>query len=260
MEAYDRHGTAMKNRSGFTLLEISIVLVIIGLIVGGILVGRDMIRNAQLRSVISDVEKFKTAVNSFQVKYSCLPGDCKRATQIWGADTGCPAGTRAGTLTCNGDGNSQISYSVPEVFTFWQQLAIAELIPGKYTGLDGPAATGYHSDIGVNVPASKYPNGGYTAYYWDASNTAFFSAPHNAFGFGGQTSNNASTQGLLTASDAYALDKKFDDGLPATGGINGLVKGTVYGNENCTTATDRTALYATTDSTALCALIFPDAF
>src|ERR1019366_6843373 len=66
--------------AGFTLIEMSIVLVIIGLIVGSVLVGRDLIRAAELRSVISEVEKYKTAVMTFKGKYDCLPGDCANAT------------------------------------------------------------------------------------------------------------------------------------------------------------------------------------
>ena len=54
---------------GFTLIELSIVIVIIGLIVGGVLVGRDLIRASQLRGLISEVEEFKTAANTFRLKY-----------------------------------------------------------------------------------------------------------------------------------------------------------------------------------------------
>src|SRR5579883_3383059 len=61
--------------SGFTLIELSIVLIIIGLIVGGILTGRDLIDAAARRAQISQIEKYNTAVHTFQVKYGYLPGD-----------------------------------------------------------------------------------------------------------------------------------------------------------------------------------------
>src|ERR1700689_1860224 len=66
--------------SGFTLIELSIVLVIIGLIVGGILVGQDLIKAAEVRAQISQVEKYKSAVNTFMVKFDALPGDMPLAT------------------------------------------------------------------------------------------------------------------------------------------------------------------------------------
>lgn len=55
--------------TGFTLVELSIVLVIIGLIIGGVMVGRDLIKTSEVRSQISQIEEFKTAVNTFKVKY-----------------------------------------------------------------------------------------------------------------------------------------------------------------------------------------------
>ena len=65
----------MHNGAGFTLIEMSIVLVIIGLITGGVLVGRDLIEAAKIRAQITQVERFKTAVQTFRTKYNGLPGD-----------------------------------------------------------------------------------------------------------------------------------------------------------------------------------------
>lgn len=62
-------------KTGFTLVEMSIVMVIIGLIIGGVLVGRDLISAAAARAQISQIEKYQTAVNTFRVKYGYLPGD-----------------------------------------------------------------------------------------------------------------------------------------------------------------------------------------
>src|ERR1700735_2843794 len=62
-------------KSGFTLIELSIVLVIIGLIVGGILTGQSLIDAAAQREQIAQIEKYNTAVRTFQGKYGYLPGD-----------------------------------------------------------------------------------------------------------------------------------------------------------------------------------------
>jgi prepilin-type N-terminal cleavage/methylation domain-containing protein len=77
-------------KSGFTLVELSIVLMIIGLLVSGILVGKDMIRAAELRSITSEKDQFQTAVNLFKNKYLGLPGDLSNATAFWGV---MPTGT-----------------------------------------------------------------------------------------------------------------------------------------------------------------------
>src|ERR1700722_5890685 len=69
-----------RSSSGFTLIELSIVLVIIGLIVGGILVGQDLIKAAEVRAQLSQIEKYNSAVNTFRAKFNAIPGDMAIAT------------------------------------------------------------------------------------------------------------------------------------------------------------------------------------
>lgn len=68
---------------GFTLLEFSIVLILIGLVVGGVLLGSDLIRASERRAVISEVQNFKTAITTFKGQYRALPGDMNYAKSIW---------------------------------------------------------------------------------------------------------------------------------------------------------------------------------
>src|SRR3984885_348580 len=75
-----RTTTAKEKEKGFTLIELSIVLVIIGLIVGGVLVGQDLIRAAQVRATVTQIEKYNSAVNTFRGKYGALPGDLNAGT------------------------------------------------------------------------------------------------------------------------------------------------------------------------------------
>src|ERR1700730_14283222 len=99
------------SQESFTLIELSVVLVISGLIVGGVLVGKELIDQATARKVISDIEKFKTAVYTFEGKYNCLPGDCANATQFWDTDSSCPNTPNNSvpkTATCNGNGDGKI--------------------------------------------------------------------------------------------------------------------------------------------------------
>jgi prepilin-type N-terminal cleavage/methylation domain-containing protein len=88
--------------AGFTLIELSIVLVIIGLIVGGVLVGQDLIRAAAVRAQITQIEKYNTAANTFYGKYGYLPGDINgtAATQFGFVARGAYGG--------QGDGNGLV--------------------------------------------------------------------------------------------------------------------------------------------------------
>lgn len=88
--------------SGFTLVELSVVLVVLGLIVGGVLVGGDLIAISKARSVMSQVAEIDAAVSAFQTKYNCLPGDCPKADQY-------NLGGAGGFFNGNGNGDGAIS-------------------------------------------------------------------------------------------------------------------------------------------------------
>ncbi len=143
-------------QDGFTLLELSIVLVIIGLIVGGILVGRDLVDSAAIRSQVSQIQKFQTAVQTFKSKYNCLPGDCPDATSLFGTTD------PKGNPIYNGDGDGQITdyntnwYEYLGWFQFWTQLADAGLIAGTYIGYPygGSSGSSPGPSPPANVPAS----------------------------------------------------------------------------------------------------------
>lgn len=95
--------SAFPNRA-FTLVELAIVLVIIGLIVGGVLVGQDLIALAGARSLMKQMEGYQAAVSTFRTKYNCMPGDCLNAN-----DSGLgPNGNGDGTIGC-GTGSGRLT-------------------------------------------------------------------------------------------------------------------------------------------------------
>lgn len=118
-----RNFHANGRKRGFTLIELSVVLVVIGLLVGGILVGRDLIKAGEIRSMLSEVQ-FKLASTAFRTKYGCVAGDCNNATSFFSGAT-------------NGDGDGFVSANVdvyPETYQFFYQLNQSGLLPGSYTG------------------------------------------------------------------------------------------------------------------------------
>lgn len=158
-------------RHGFSLVELSIVLVILGLLTGGILGGQSLIRAAEMRSVSTEYQRYIAATQTFRDKYFSLPGDMASATQFWGAAHATPAtcvttqGT--GTQTCNGDGNGRVlpSTGSAEHVRYWQHLANTGLIEGTYTGVDATASV--PSVIGgTNIPRSRLNNASWHVWDW----------------------------------------------------------------------------------------------
>ncbi len=250
------------HKSGFTLIEIAVVLVIIGLIVGGVVVGQDLIKAAQLRAVISEVEKYKTAVMTFKGKYDCLPGDCANATSFFGTPWAGVTTDSAGNVITNGDGNGLIDQlaacSDPgrhESWEAWHHLSLAGLITGSFTGngVCGPESC-TDSLVGADLPVSN-ALGGSSGYFLGATYVGVEGIPlddmypgvsNHAFILGNQDvaggdlwdmcSFNGPWLPVLSPGDAASLDKKIDDGLPSTGSVT-VFKPSSSFNPTCVSGT-----------------------
>lgn len=222
---------------GFSLVELSIVLVIIGLLVGGIPAGQSLIRASELRAVSSEYQRYQSAVMAFRDKYFAIPGDFSNATSFWGSlggtgsDSVCHAIAATSIATCNGDGDNTLLWggnatNQYEWYRFWQHLANAGLIEGQYTGVISSPVV-----IGTNVPPVKLSkvyftarNGfGYTTT--GASGVSAGSVNIFAGNYGlnqlslNQVGLSATVAGSfpLNPSEAWNIDTKMDDGVPSAG-------------------------------------------
>jgi len=213
------HLPRFASRRAFSLVEMSIVLVIIALIVGGIMEGRSLLRASEVRTVITDANAYKGAITQFKTQYRYLPGDMPNAQQYW-------------PTTVNGNGNGIVEYTSfgtgstasvaggpNEAFLFWQHLALAGMVQGNYNGLADPASTvGY--TIGVNSPLAQVDGVVWGASYVDCRGgcgNIFNRDYRDWLTVGSLLDVVYADSPFLTTSEAYSIDTKMDDGLPGAG-------------------------------------------
>lgn len=220
----------------FTLIELSVVLVIIGLIVGGVLVGRDLIAAAEIRAQISQVEKLQQAVNTFLVKYAYLPGDIPNPYAL---NFGLPQPTPGGEplrATADGDGaikgNGSYPYDAAQVgqehTLFWQDLFAAKLIefnPRILITINAGDSMGNilpPARIGRNNFIYAW-SGGYGNIYPNTARNGinYFGLQYFRDPVSGAAAYSCFDGGDvgLKVSEAYAIERKIDDGKPQTGNI-----------------------------------------
>jgi len=176
--------------------------------------------------------------------------------------------------TCNGNADGVIATSTAsrEQFRMWQHLANAGMLEGRYAGIagnEGGLAVNWYAP-GINVPTSKM---GPMVFPWVMANSTVMSG--NAYYFDGLVLGNAlffltsdpngaaSVNNMFRPEEAWNIDKKLDDGQPATGrvGVQWPVNSTT--GAPCTTAAtsaDVTAGYALTESSITCTIYFSRIF
>ena len=251
--------------AGFSLIELTIVLVILGLLVGGVMTGQSLIRASELRNISTDFQKYQSSVGAFRDQYVSLPGDMPDATAVWGKDNArCPAhaGTAAAPGTCNGNGDGLVTWQAAsaggtsEGFQFWKQLQLSGLIEGQYTGTAGSGSTTL-STPGINIPRTSLGNN----IGWLAANATNYAGDTVAYAldYGNHLWLRSDPEvNYLTPEEAWNIDTKLDDGRPAYGTI--IARGW---NGTCAAADDGTnafndlnASYRVSDKTPRCQLMF----
>lgn len=264
----------MSKRSGFSLLEVAIVLIIIALIIAGLIVGRSLIRSAEIRSAVNESEQYTNAINTFRDKYLALPGDFSDAIDLWGAAHVVPATCKTtsslgSTATCDGDGDGRISIQSDsttfyEEFRAWQHLTNANLIEATVSGIAQGANRG--RVVGTSIPRSQLSGAGWgltsvtiaeiaAAAVTDIVYVTGDIAPNHVLWLGGNSIDSTNDQTpRLTVEEAVDIDTKTDDGLANTGKI------VAQDNPSAPDCMDVSNEYDTAETTQVCTLVFKTGF
>lgn len=204
--------TFSKKKSAFSLIELSIVLIVIGLLIAGITGGASLIKSSELRSVMGEARGYAVAVNAFYSQFNALPGDYR---------------TALGTVTAIGDGDDRIEYysdasaPVAEGLQAWLALKAIGGIDSTITLV----AVGVAQVPTTNMPASKTKSSGW-AFDYNKTST------QNVVVLTGATTTGTATDSLVNgltkvspailATDALSIDAKIDDGVANTGKVRGV--------------------------------------
>jgi len=215
---------------GFTLVEMAIVLVIIGLVVAGVVGGSSLIDNANRHKIVEQYQRYHLATNAFILKYDYPPGDLPVARSYWPSQ----CLNNGVSNMCNGNGDNAIhfgwtqadgwNYPAAEAARSWQHLYLAKMVND-----------GSFSPTAAN--SNKRTKAGITAPEVDAKtdagkkNVGFILTSHLGWGGSGRiyltigaetTATNAHWSATFTPHSAKLIDIKMDDGSPKTGSLQSV--------------------------------------
>jgi prepilin-type N-terminal cleavage/methylation domain-containing protein len=196
-----------RHQYGFTLVEIAIVLVIIGLLLGGVLKGQELINSAKVKNLANDFRVIPTYIYAYQDKYKALPGDDSQAdTRVSGATRATTPAGAIGNGVINGNWSSMTQ--TDESYLFWQHVRLSNVASGPTTVTDMQQyipKNAMGGDIGISsATAAQLQVAGMSGTYQVCS------------------------KGIL-GKFVKQLDVQMDDGQPCTGSLRAVADGAALG-------------------------------
>jgi len=213
--------TFSSKKSAFSLIELSIVLIVIGLLIAGITGGASLIKSSELRSVMSEARGYAVATNAFYSQYDSLPGDY---------------GTAVGTVSTNvGDDDGTIEFAndydaISEGSIAWYALKQIGAIDDSLTHTISSTS----QVPGTNIPSSKIKSAGWIFGYANSQNVVALTRATTAATIDGDEPGDGDiTAAALLPSDALSIDSKIDDGNADTGKVRTLLNNGSISSTTC---------------------------